>query len=399
MIVIVARDERLKILQDKFTIIDLFCGTGGFVQGFLSSDPLYEVIYSLDVDKDAADTAKLNHPNAVVECSNIREIDIELLKNRLGLDEATCVIGGPPCQGFSSLRPSRGLNTQDARNNLYQYFFNFVERFNARAFVMENVVGLLTHNKGKTILQIESLALDLGFNVDWKILNTANFGVPQKRERVIMIGVKGSMKPKFPEPTHYFSGKVIGHKDKNRSITTKRSLPLFEVIEINLLPAVTAFDAISDLPSLESGEKKSNYLDGPGNAFQRARRTQSNKVELHVAANHSDKMLEVMQYAGDNISFIPKHLITSGYSSCYSRINPNEPANTITVKFQSPASSKCIHPYQNRTITPREAARIQSFDDHYKFSGSLTSIASQIGNAVPPLLGRAIGGALISAFK
>ena len=90
-------------MQDKITIIDLFCGTGGFAQGFLKSDPLYEVIYSLDVDKDAANTAKLNHPNALIECGDIRKIDIELVKNRLGLDEASCVIGGPPCQGFSGI--------------------------------------------------------------------------------------------------------------------------------------------------------------------------------------------------------------------------------------------------------------------------------------------------------
>ena len=109
-------------------------------------------------------------------------------------------------------------------------------------------------------------------------------------------------------------------------------------------------------------------------------------------------MLEIIKHSGDSIACIPKHLITSGFSSCYSRLNGEEPSTTITVKFQSPASSKCIHPSQHRTITPREAARIQSFDDKYQFAGSMTQIASQLGNAVPPLLGKSIAQKIAEAI-
>jgi DNA (cytosine-5)-methyltransferase 1 len=250
---------------------------------------------------------------------------------------------------------------------------------------MENVVGLLTHNGGLTLERILDSFDSLDYNVDWRVLNAASYGVPQKRERFIMIAARDHAPVSFPVPSHHFSGKVIGYKDKSR----------FPMADTKSPKALTVADAIDDLPSLTRGAQASTYDRLPHNSYQRARRLGSTGLTLHKAANHSDKMMQVIRRAGGSINCIPNHLVSSGFSSCYSRLSAGEPSTTITVKFQSPASSKCIHPTQNRTITPREAARIQSFDDSYKFRGSLTHVAAQLGNAVPPLLSRAIAASVL----
>lgn len=376
-------------MMEKFKIIDLFCGTGGFAHGFLMHYPGFELVYAVDNNIQAAETAKANHPSCIVDTNDIRTIKPEKTAHELGYKRVDVVIGGPPCQGFSSLRPNRSTNNNDKRNNLFLNFCSFLRQFQPRVFVLENVVGLLTHNKGETLDIILKTFSRLRYNTDWRILNAASYGVPQKRERFILIGSKEGGQVIFPKPTRSFNGKVIGHRDKSRTLVADKNSP----------KALTVNDAISDLPPLEHGQEATSYTRKPKNDYQRFMRGTTSKLTLHKATNHSDKMIEVIQHSGDNIYCIPKHLISSGFSSCYSRLNGNEPSTTITVKFQSPASSKCIHPTQDRTITPREAARLQSFPDGYIFKGSLTNIASQLGNAVPPLLGKAVASSVLQMLK
>ena len=370
--------------QHRYNVIDLFCGTGGFAQGFVNYNGSFKLVYAVDIDKVSIATAKANHKECIVEENDIRRVLPETIGENLG--NVDVIIGGPPCQGFSSLRPFRSSSSDDDRNDLYKEFSSFVEFFRPKVVVMENVIGLLTHDSGNTLDRILNRFSTMKYNVDWRILNAANFGVPQKRERFIMIAARDNGSLSFPEPTNFFSGKVIGHRDKKRQLLSDPNLP----------KALSVYDAISDLPQLDRGEQVTEYDKNPENGYQRDRRANSDKLTLHKAANHSDKMMEVIKHSGGNIKCIPKHLITSGFSSCYSRLDGDEPSTTITVKFQSPASNKCIHPTQNRTITPREAARIQSFDDSFKFFGSLTQVASQIGNAVPPLLGRSIAKSVVN---
>ena len=252
-------------------------------------------------------------------------------------------------------------------------------------FVLENVVGILTHNKGNTLKELIKAFEEIDYKIDWRILNAANYGVPQKRERFILIGTDRVNDIKFPQPSHFFEGKSIGYKDNSRMLKSTEEL----------CSAITVLEAISDLPEIKSGEKSAVYKSSPLNSYQKSRRDKTKILTLHEASNHSPKMLEIIKHSGDNISSIPNHLITSGFSSCYSRMRPNEPANTITVKFRSPSSSKCIHPFQNRSITIREAARLQGFKDDFKFAGSSTDISALIGNAVPSPLGYAIANSAI----
>ena len=362
-----------------YRILDLFCGTGAISYGLNLVDPRFSVVAAVDSNQAAADTFKLNHPTADVRCVDIQILEDEFVNEITKTGPIDLVVGGPPCQGFSSLRPSRGTALDDPRNSLYREFQRMVSAFRPKIFLMENVVGLVNANRGELLEDILSGFKDLDYVLDWKILNSANFGVPQKRERFFLLGVRKDISSTpicFPEPTHTFTGKTIGIVDKTRHLENST----------NGRDAISAWEAISDLPKIESGGFQSKYGLPPQNEFQEAMRKGANHLTLHQAANHSEKMLEVMKHAGSSRASIPHGLLTSGYSSSYSRIDPAGPAPTITVKFTSPASSKCIHPFSDRAITPREAARLQSFPDRFKFAGSKTDIASQIGNAVPPLL-------------
>jgi DNA (cytosine-5)-methyltransferase 1 len=365
-------------------MLDLFCGTGALSYGLETASQRLKTVGGIDADHAAARTAALNHPSAEIRCERIERLSPEEMLAITGVSNIDVIVGGPPCQGFSSLRPSRGAGLDDPRNSLYKEFVKYVRRLRPRLFLLENVVGMLTAGEGKLVAEMLAAFKRAGYEVDWRILNAANFGVPQKRERFFLLGVRKNLGarvvPEFPVPTHWFSGKVIGTKLKDRYVVNQTAG----------LPPVTVWDAISDLPSLNSGESSVTYRKVTPTSYQSDRRRVSNSLlTLHEAASHNAKMLEVIKHAGTNIHALPKGLVSSGYSSCYSRLASDEPSTTITVKFTSPASSKCIHPTDNRAITPREAARLQSFDDSFLFAGSKTDIASQIGNAVPPLFGEA----------
>lgn len=376
-----------------YKVLDLFCGTGALSYGLSKADSSFVTVGGIDLNHSATLTAQANHINSKFLCGDIEEISPKDFKKQTKITDIDVIVGGPPCQGFSSLRPSRGTNLEDPRNHLYKQFIRYVDFFKPKIFLMENVIGLINANKGYLLDDIIQGFKDIGYTSDWRALNAANYGIPQKRERLFLIGLRQDKKNgssiSFPEPTHFFDGKVIGTKYKDRHITNKSKGK----------PAVTVWEAISDLPSISSGQSSNNYATPPKNDFQLARRTFSPELTLHQAANHSQKMLEVIRHSGANINALPQGMVTSGYSSCYSRLEKDQPSTTITVKFTSPASSKCIHPFDDRSITPREAARIQSFDDTYIFCGSKTDIASQIGNAVPPLFGSAFAPVLLNLLN
>lgn len=380
-------------------LFDLFCGTGGFSKGFENASAgSFETVLGIDILPKSVETFRLNHPKALGLQEDIRKIRCEELQSQLKLKRGSLgvIIGGPPCQGFSSIRPFRSSALDDPRNTLFEQFANFVNFFRPRALVIENVVGLATHNNGDTISQMMECFGALGYDCDWRVLNAANFGVPQRRERLIFIGVERGGKFRFPEPSHLSNGSTIGLKDRSRMLIPHDDL--FTRLH-PLRPAVTVMDAIGDLPPIPSGGFATHYQQPAQNDYQRNRRNGTQELKLHFSTAHTTKMLEIIRHSGRNISSIPKHLITSGFSSCYSRLDGDKPSVTITVNFVHPASNRCIHPVCDRALTPREGARLQSFDDEFLFAGNRAQVVKQIGNAVPPLLGRAIGEALSSVLR
>ncbi|MCQ3804533.1 MAG: DNA cytosine methyltransferase [bacterium] len=387
----------------RMRMMDLFCGTGGFSKGFENTGA-FRVEYGIDVLPVAVETFRRNHRRAVAVASDIREVRLGAVREKTGLfpGEVDVIVGGPPCQGFSSIRPFRSSKEDDPRNSLFEEFAGYVNYFRPQVFVMENVVGLATHKDGSAIDQIQHCFDNLGYVSDWRIMNAAHFGVPQIRERLIMIGARDGVRVQFPLPTHAGEFRTIGFRDRSRQLLPPSTGPeptLFESTSSELPEAISVMDAIGDLPPVEAGGWVKEYDQPPQEGYQTDRRRKVKSLELHIATGHTERMLEIIRHAGSNISSIPKHLISSGFSSSYSRLAPDKPSATITVNFVHPASNKCIHPFQDRALTLREGARLQSFDDDFLFAGARTQIAKQIGNAVPPLLGQSIAEGVLKMIS
>jgi DNA (cytosine-5)-methyltransferase 1 len=368
-------------------VADFFCGTGGFSNGFAQTGA-FEVVLGLDIKKASVETFSANEPNAVAINDDIRNIKVRQVADLLGKarNSIDVMVGGPPCQGFSSIRPYRSINEDDRRNNLFEQFILFVDFFRPKFVVFENVVGLQHHKQGKTLASILSALQGLGYVTDTAVLNAVMYGVPQKRERLIVLARWGKIKPCLPQPRFRYDGRSMGGR---------LAQPTGLLFEDDLPPSVTVGDAICDLPPVEAGESATTYLSVRPSAYAKARRKACKVLALHRATRHTPRMLEIVKQAGTNRWALPDGLTTSGFSTCYSRLTADGPSTTITVNFVHPASNRCIHPTQHRALTPREGARLQSFDDDFEFCGTRTEIVKQIGEAVPPLLGKAIAEAIL----
>ena len=304
-------------------LFDLFCGTGGFSKGFENAkNRKYQTVFGIDILPMAVETFKRNHENAIALCGDIRKARRAEIGEKLKLKkgELDVIIGGPPCQGFSSIRPFRSSNDDDPRNSLFEEYASFVNYFRPKSFVLENVVGLATHKDGETIEEMQQCFSKIGYDCDWKILNAAHFGVPQKRERLIIIGVEKGGKIVFPRPTHNHIGPTIGCKKSERMLLPKIDPDIFGPPD-DLLPAVSVIDAIGDLPPIPAGGTATEYTSSFSHNYQKERRKKLTTLTMHASTAHTPKMLEIIRHSGKNISSIPKHLISSGFSSCYSRLD------------------------------------------------------------------------------
>lgn len=338
-------------------VIDLFSGVGGLSLGFREEG--FEVVLANEIDPEISYAYKMNHPQANMINEDITKLDIASVFGPYR--DADVVAGGPPCQGFSQ-KGSRNI-MDDNRNFLFKYYYDVVKFVRPRYFVMENVPNLLTSENGFFRDQILDLFAELGYGLDYGVLNANDFGVPQLRRRAVILGkLGGGDSVKLPEP-----------------VAAKVSIE----------------DAIWDLAYLNSGEgaEVQEYLKAPGSDYQRRMRRKAKLLHNHVSTRHSELALERLRMIpiGAGREVLPEeHLTKSIYSGTWSRMIKDEPSVTITTRFDTPSSGRFTHPFLDRAITVREAARLQSFPDHFVFYGSKSSQMKQVGNAVPPLLAQAL---------
>ena len=350
-----------------YNVIDLFCGCGGFSKGFEEAG--YNVRFGIDMWNDAIVTYKHNFPNAAVINEDITKISgKDILKTaNLKKEDVDVIIGGPPCQGFSV---SGKRMIDDDRNKLYKSYVQIVSELQPKVFVMENVPGLVRLFKGQVAEQVLEDFTNIGYTVQKQILSADNYGVPQQRKRVFFVGVrndlvKKGMMYKYPIP---FMG--------NGTDT----------------PAWTCKDAISDLDFVPDdrvlGEDIA-YEIKPQNDYQIQMREGSKSVLNHSITIHNAKTKEIIAMVpdGGNYKDLPEELwSTRKVHIAWTRMDSKKPCFTIDT-----GHNHHFHYKENRVPTVRESARIQSFPDNFEFIGIKTSQLKQVGNAVPPLLARAVG--------
>lgn len=342
----------------KLKVLDLFSGCGGLSNGFMKAG--YEVLLGIDNWELSLQTFKRNHKgsnvfDADLSQTSAKEVDEKFELTNLGVD---VIIGGPPCQGFS-ISGKRDIN--DPRNRLYKSFVNYVAYFKPRAFIIENVPNILSMDGGSVKNSILSDFEKIGYTINYKILLASDFGVPQNRRRAFFVGLLDGKKFDFPAVTH-------GEKK-------------------SLLPRVTSSDAISDLTDhdLEDGAR---YPSKPHSEYQKLMRLGSEVVFGHHAVVHSERTRQIIDLVpdGGNYKDLPVHLQgTRKVNIAWTRYSSSKPSPTIDT-----GHNHHFHYKYNRVPTPRESARLQSFDDTYIFSGRKNEQLKQIGNAVPPLLAKAI---------
>ena len=362
------------------TAIDLFCGAGGLSEGFRQAG--FHVLAGQDFDEQAGATFSATHPEAKFIGGPIQNVTPQQLLTAAGVKrgEIDVIVGGPPCQGYSVYNHQRGAN--DPRAGLFHEYLRIVKGIQPRWLIMENVTGITSVAGGGVVREIFEGMNSLGYRVNMKVLRAEDFGVPQERRRVFFIATRTDAPILFPEPTHGPSR----------------------------LPFVTVWDAISDLPKLENGDKATPraYAKEPQNDYQARLRGACTTVQNHSASRLSRINEERMRHIppGGSWRDIPFDLLPAGmklakrsdHTKRYGRPKKTDLACTILTKCDVHWGAY-IHPVQNRSLTVREAARLQSFPDFFTFHGSSTEQYVQVGNAVPPLLGRCVAESLLAADK
>lgn len=375
--------------------IDLFAGAGGLSCGLKQAGFL--PLLANELVPQYAETYKLNHPDTEMLVGDVRQVCEMNLKAMLGVNEGEIdlVAGGPPCQGFSINAPIRSL--EDDRNHLFKDFLRVVSAIKPKAVLIENVPGIISMGKGTVVEQIYKELQGLDYNVKHLILFAGHYGVPQMRFRTVFIGIRGRKDSiLFPEPE--YNARAVAN------FTGAQELCMFvpPLFAHQLKPQTTVWDALSDLPDISNGQTTSptEYRSSPENDYQNYLRIDEKELSAHYCAKIAEINLERLKHIPQGGSWrdIPVDLLPAGlkrarrsdHTKRYGRLHPDALCSTVLTKCD-PHWGSFFHPTQNRVISVREAARIQSFPDSYRFTGSITQQYEQVGNAVPPLLGRAIG--------
>jgi len=358
----------------NFKAVELFCGAGGLGLGLAQAQ--FQTVFANDCDSDCCKSFARNHASVDVFCGDIHDIDFYHICKQFSLHDLALLAGGPPCQGFSTVGAK---NERDPRNSLFYEYLRAVAQLTPRYILFENVSGFRRLYEGRAFNTLTTELEQLGYSFVHGVLNASDYGVPQHRFRTILIGWQKGLAPvRLPEPTH----------SENDN--------LFE-----LLPKYTIMEAISDLPPLRAGETQSGYRMPPQNNYQEQMRDGMTVLTEHSATCYGPKMQEILKRIprGGSVQDLPHRLRPKSYfANTYARLRPDEPSPTITRNFGTPSSSRCIHPSQDRALSTREGARLQSFPDSYTFVGGKGSKNLQIGNAVPPRLGFVVASAIYESL-
>ena len=396
--------------RKALNVLDTFAGAGGFSLGFELAG--CRVVGGIEIDSWASQTFAYNHKDALAITRDIQLITNDELRDTFADRQPDILLGGPPCQGYSICRKTAGDPT-DPRNSLFNEFLRVASALRPDFVIMENVPNIenaRTHH-GESVLGIIKRELtDLGYHVAHRVLEATDFGIPQIRKRLFVVASTLELERPFPSATHSVRGGVG------------------DLFGGALECCPTLWEAISDLPALEAGEgsEVQNYTQAPDNDYQRQLREGSDKLWNHTAMRHSKRMIErfASMSCGQSVSDVAQHLRPlerngngkiSGkvYDQNNRRMHPDRPCHTIPASFYA----NFVHPYQHRNFTSREGARLQSFPDGFVFKGKPTVVShkllaregrtdekhlcqyNQIGNAVPPLLAKAVADNLLAQVK
>ena len=356
--------------------IDLFCGCGGLSAGL--RDAGFNILAGIDIEKNYIQTFTENFPESLSICDDIAQIDsLELLESlNLEVGELDLLAGGPPCQGFSKNVPRTQRQLDSKNNTLVKTFLEHCEAMLPKWVLMENVAEMRNGFGQHYTDEIVERLTQVGYEVIHGVHNAADFGVPQRRRRAFFMARRDGITPIEPSATH--------SKD----------------LLNNSRPHVTVWDAISDLRSLEHGEGISpdKYKKKPQNDYQKYIRNGCKYTHNHIAKKMKPVQFERITSLkpGQGIKDLPDHIRPKGgYSGAYGRLTKDMIMPTITRWVFHAGSGRWGHPIDYRLITIREAARLHGYKDCFKFIGSYTQQAGQLGNSVPPLLAKIMGEAFL----
>lgn len=352
-------------------VIDLFCGAGGLSLGFQQAG--FKVIVGIDNEQAALDTFERNHTGSIgINADLSQKETFDIILKAAGDRHIDVVIAGPPCQGFSVTGPR---NFDDPRNKLYLAVIETVRRFNPKGFIIENVPGMANMYKGQVKDEVLRRFRQMGYNTECRILKACDYGVPQMRKRLVFMGIRSDIgNPRFPKPS-------------------------FGPESLSGVPYRTCREAISDLPTrLNSLGKEEDMYSGPAmTEYQKKMRGDCNTLYNHVATDHKDFVVKTISLVpeGGNYKDLPEGVGESRtFHMAWTRLDGNAPARTVDTGHRN-----LFHYELNRVPTVRESARIQSFPDSFVFTGSRTKQERQVGNAVPPLLGKALAEQMLLVLE